>query len=146
MSEENVEIVRRQNDALDRGALVRRAVDAWNARDPDLWRTYATPDIEWTPAGPAAVEGTVYRGSDEVVAGLEAVWETWEEVHFEETELRELGGALLWLGRLKLRGASSHVALDQEFAIRFVLNDGKLAAIHAFLSREDALRAAGLAE
>jgi hypothetical protein len=45
-----------------------------------------------------------------------------------------------------MRGASSHVALDQEFAIRFRLNDGKLAAIHAFLSREDALRAAGLAE
>jgi ketosteroid isomerase-like protein len=79
MSEENVEIVRRQNDAFDRGEpaieLVRRAVDAWNARDPDLWRRHATPDIEWTPAGPAVVEGTVYRGQDEVVAGLEAVWQ-----------------------------------------------------------------------
>jgi ketosteroid isomerase-like protein len=49
MSEQDVEIVR-------------RAVDAWNRRDPDLWRGYATADVEWTPAGPAAVEGTVYRG------------------------------------------------------------------------------------
>jgi ketosteroid isomerase-like protein len=125
--------------------LVRRAVDAWNRRDPDLWRSYATPDIEWTPAGPAAVEGTVYRGHDEVVAGLESVWQTWDEVFFEETEVHELDGATLWLGRLKLRGASSRVSLDQEFAVHFVLRDGKLASIHAFASRRDALKAVGLA-
>ena len=131
MSEETVE-------------LVRRAVDAWNRRDPDLWRSYATADIEWTPAGPAAVEGTVYRGYDEVVAGLESVWQTWDEVFFEEAEVRDLEEAALWLGRLKLRGATSRVELDQEFAVRFVLRDGKLATIQAFLSQRDALAAVGL--
>ena len=50
MSQENVEVTR-------------KAVDAWNRRDPDLWRSYATPDIEWTPAGPAAVEGIVFSGT-----------------------------------------------------------------------------------
>jgi ketosteroid isomerase-like protein len=125
--------------------LLRRAVDAWNRRDPDLWRSYATPDVEWTPAGPAAVEGTVYRGYDEVAAGLRAVWEAWDEVLFEELEVREVGRALLWLGRIKLRGASSRVVLDQEFAVHAVLRDGKLASIHAFLSRGDALKAVGLA-
>ena len=131
MSQENVEVTR-------------RAVDAWNRRDPDLWRNYATPDIEWTPAGPAAVEGTVYRGYDEVVAGLESVWETWDEVFFEESEVRELGDGTLWLGRLKLKGATSHVTLDQEFAVRFGLRAGKLATIEAFLSRQEALKAVGL--
>ncbi len=126
--------------------VVRSAVEAWNRRDPDLWRRYATADIEWTPAGPAAVEGTVYRGYDQVVAGLEAIWQTWDEVFFEESEIRDLGPAALWLGRLKLKGASSQVALDQEFAVHFELRDGKLASIHAFLSRRDALEAAGLAE
>ena len=126
--------------------VIRRAVDAWNRRDPNLWRTYATADIEWTPAGPAAVEGTVYRGYDEVVAGLESVWETWDEVFFEEAEVRDLDEAALWLGRLKLRGATSHIALDQEFAIRFVLRGDKLASIHAFLSRRDALEAVGLSD
>jgi ketosteroid isomerase-like protein len=124
--------------------LVRRAVDAWNQRDPELWRSYATPDIEWTPAGPAAVEGTVYRGYDEVVAGLESVWQTWDEVFFEESEIRAVEGATLWFGRLKVRGASSHVELDQEFAVRFVLRGSKLASIQAFLSRGDALEASGL--
>ena len=128
MSEQDVEIVR-------------RAVDAWNRRDPNLWRGYATADVEWTPAGPAAVEGTVYRGYDEVVSGLESVWETWDEVFFEESEVRELGDAILWLGRLKLRGASSQIALDQEFAVRFVVRAGKLAAIEAFRSWSEAIDA-----
>jgi ketosteroid isomerase-like protein len=114
--------------------VVRAAVDAWNRRDPDLWRSYATPDIEWTPAGPAALEGTVHRGYDEVVAGLESVWQTWDEVFFEESEIVDGAQATLWLGRLKLRGATSHVTLDQEFAVRFVLRAGKLSSIHAFLS------------
>jgi ketosteroid isomerase-like protein len=128
MSEQDVEIVR-------------RAVDAWNRRDPDLWSGYATADVEWTPAGPAAVEGTVYRGYDEVVRGLESVWETWDEVFFEESETRELADAILWLGRLKLRGASSQIALDQEFAVRFVVRAGKLAAIEAFRSWDEAIEA-----
>src|SRR3954454_16840608 len=98
--------------------IVRRAVDAWNRRDPDLWCRYATPDIEWIPAGPAAIEGTAYRGYDEVVAGLQALWEAWDEVYFEEIELRELSDVVLWLGRLTLKGASSHVPLQQEFAVR----------------------------
>ena len=126
--------------------IVRRAVDAWNRRDPDLWCSYATPDVEWTPAGPAAVEGTVYRGSEEVAAGMESVWQTWDEVFFEESEVRDLPEATLWLGRLKLRGASSKIALDQEFAVRFVLRGDKLAAVQAFLSARDALDAMGLAE
>jgi len=80
-----------------------------------------------------------------VAAGLNAVWEAWDEVFFQETEVREVGRALLWLGRIKLRGASSRVALDQDFALHAVLRDGKLASIHAFPSRADALKAVGLA-
>src|SRR6476469_6909933 len=121
--------------------IVRTAVDAWNRRDPDLWSGYATADVEWTPAGPAAVEGTVYRGYDEVVRGLEAVWETWDEVFFEESQMREIEDAILWLGRLKLRGASSQIALDQEFAVRFVVRADKLAAIEAFRSWSEAIDA-----
>jgi hypothetical protein len=92
------------------------------------------------------VEGTVYRGYDEVVAGLESVWETWDEVHFEETEIRDSTVATLWIGRLKLKGASSQVALDQEFAVAFSVRGEKLAMIRAFLSVSEALEAMGLAE
>src|SRR6266480_6574843 len=94
--------------------IVRKAVEAWNRRDADMWRTYAAPEIEWMPACPAAVEGAAYRGYDEVAKGFESVWHTWEEFYFEESEVRDLGESVLWLGRVKMRGASSHVELDQE--------------------------------
>jgi ketosteroid isomerase-like protein len=120
---------------------VRSAVEAWNRRDADLWTTYAAPEVEWMPAGPAAVEGTVYRGYEEVASGLESVWQTWDEVSFEESEVRDLGEAVLWLGRLKLRGATSGVELDQEFAVRFGLRDRQLVTVQAFLGWQAALEA-----
>jgi ketosteroid isomerase-like protein len=47
MSQENVE-------------LLRRGIEAWNRRELDVWLDLGTPDVEWMPAGPAAVERTVY--------------------------------------------------------------------------------------
>jgi len=53
MSQENVEIVR-------------KAIQAWNRREADLLLSYTAPEIEWMPAGPAAVESAVYRGHEAV--------------------------------------------------------------------------------
>src|SRR5437879_3332130 len=105
----------------DKVDVVRKGIDAWNRRDADLWLSYAAPEIEWLPAGPAAVESTVYRGYDEVASGFESVWQTWEQFRLEESEVRDLDGSVLWLGCVKMTGAASHVELDQEFAIRTVL-------------------------
>jgi ketosteroid isomerase-like protein len=127
-------------------ATVRSALEAWNRRDANLWTDYAAPEVEWMPAGPASVEGTVYRGYDEVARGLDSLWQTWDEVSFEEADVRDLDEAVLWLGRLKLRGAASQVELDQEFALRFVLRDGKLARIQSFIGWRQALQAAGLTD
>jgi hypothetical protein len=98
------------------------------------------------PAGPASVEGTVYRGYEEVARGLDSMWQTWDEASFEEADVRDLDDAVLWLGRLKLRGAASQVELDQEFALRFALHNGKLARIQSFIGWRRALEAAGLTD
>ena len=81
-------------------------------------------DASWS----RAVERTVYRGHEEVATGFAAVWETWEEFRFQESEVRDLGDSVLWLGRVKMKGGASHVELDQEFAIHAVLRDGKVTA------------------
>jgi ketosteroid isomerase-like protein len=133
MSQENVKIVR-------------NGVAAWNRRDAELWLTYAAPAIEWVPAGPAAVEQAIYNGYDEVARGLAAVWDTWEVFEFDESEVRDLGDSVLWLGHVKMRGGTSHVELDQEFALHSLLRDGKFIRVQAFLSWREALEAAGLAE
>jgi ketosteroid isomerase-like protein len=123
---------------------VRKAIAAWNRRDAELWLSYAAPEIEWRPAGPAAVERSVYRGYDEVATGFESVWQTWEEISLEESEVRDLDDAALWLGRMKMRGGASHIELEQEFAIHFVFVDGKVVKMKAFAEWRDALTAVGL--
>ena len=133
MSQENVEIVG-------------KAIEAWNQREADLLLSYAAPEIEWMPAGPAAVERAVYRGHEEVANAYAAVWDTWDLFQFEGSQVRDLGDSVLWLGRVKVHGRASHVALDQEFAAHWVLRGGKLTRIQAFLSWQDALQAVGLEE
>jgi ketosteroid isomerase-like protein len=133
MSQENVEIVR-------------KGIDAWNKHDADLWLSYAAPDVEWMPAGPAAVERSVYRGQDEVASGFAAVWQTWDVFHFTEAQIRDLGDSVLWLGRVKMRGSASHIDLDQEFAVHIRLQDGQVVTVRAFLTWREALEAADLSE
>ena len=133
MSQQNVE-------------MVRRGVEAWNQHDADLWLRDAAPEVEWKPAGPAAVERTVYRGYDEVARGFEAVWETWREFHFVESGVRDLGESVLWLGRVKMKGRASHVELDQEFAFCAVLRRGKFVTVQAYLAWHEALANVGLQE
>jgi ketosteroid isomerase-like protein len=133
VSQENVEIVR-------------NGIAAWNRRDAQLWLTYASPEIEWVPAGPAAVDSAVYKGYDEVARGLAGVWDTWEVFEFAESEVRDLGDAVLWLGHVALHGGTSHVELDQEFALHSLLRDGKVIRVQAFLAWRDALEAAALEE
>src|SRR5438309_8184582 len=113
--------------------IVRQGIAAWNRRDADLWLTYAAPEIEWVPAGPAAVEKPIYSGYDDVASGLAAVWDTWEVFEFSEGEVRDLEDSVLWLGHVKMHGGTSHVELDQEFALHSVLSGGKLVRVKAFL-------------
>ena len=131
MSRENVE-------------LLQKGIEAWNRREVELWLEYAAPDIEWMPAGPAAVERTIYRGYDEVRDGITAAWETWDLFEFHESQVRDLCDSTLWLGRVKMRGRTSGVELDQEFAIHSLARDGKITLIHTFLSWQEGLEAVGL--
>ncbi len=133
MSEEEVEIVR-------------AAIDAFNRRDLGAMTQRFDPEIEWEPAGPAAVERPVYQGRDEVSNGFVSAWEAWEVFRVQESELRDLEDSIVWLGRAQLRGGTSHVELDQEFALHFLVRDRRIVRIRGFLGWQEALEAAGLRE
>jgi ketosteroid isomerase-like protein len=124
----------------------RRLIEAFNRRDLAAMVRGFDDEIEWEPGGPAAVERSLYRGRDEVSAGFLATWEAWEVFRFEEHEVRDLADSILWLGRAQLRGGTSHVELDQEFAIRFLIDRGKIARIEGFQTWQAALEAVGLRE
>jgi ketosteroid isomerase-like protein len=126
--------------------IVRAAIDAFNRRDLAAVTERFDPEIEWAPGGPAAVERAVYRGRDEVSSGFAATWEAWELFRVQESEVRDLEDSVLWLGRARLRGGASHVELDQEFAIHFLVRGGKIIRAHGFPGWHEALEAAGLWE
>ena len=52
----------------------RRAIEAWNRRDVDGWLERTASDFEWSPANPAAVERSVYRGDEEIRQAFAAIW------------------------------------------------------------------------
>jgi ketosteroid isomerase-like protein len=131
MSQENVEVVR-------------AAMDAFNRRDLEALTERFDPEIEWAPGGPAAVERAVYRGRDEVSSGFAATWEAWDLFRMQESEFRDLGVSVLWLGRAQMRGGASHIELDEEFAVHFLVRGGKILRAHGFLAWHEALEAAGL--
>ncbi len=62
----------------------------------------------------------------------------------EERELRDLGDSIVWLGRAQMRGGASHIELDQEFAVHFLVREGKIVRLRGFLAWQEALEAAGL--
>ena len=126
--------------------LVRKSIEAWNQRDRETLMSYTTSDVQWEAGGPAAVEQPFYAGREELARGTDALWETWEEFRLQETEVRDLGDTVLWMGRMQLKGGASHVELDQEFAIRFSVCEGEIARGKAYLSFQEACRAAGLSE
>jgi ketosteroid isomerase-like protein len=121
--------------------VVRQLVQAFNRRDLAGMSQMFDREIEWEPGGPAAVERAVYRGRDEVSRGFAATWETWEVFHVEESELRDLGDSIVWLGRARMRGSASHVELDQEFAVHFLVREGKIVRLRGFLAWQEALDA-----
>ena len=133
MSQENVEVVR-------------QTIEAWNQHDLDSGLRFLAPDIEWAPASPAAVERSLYRGHEEVIRGFDAIWDTWDEFRFEESEVRDLGDSVLWLGTVHMRASTSGIELTQEFANHLVLRAGKIVMARAFMSWQEAFEAVGLSE
>ncbi|MGA8927533.1 MAG: hypothetical protein WB462_15075, partial [Solirubrobacterales bacterium] len=64
-----------------------------------------------------------------------------------ESEVRDLGDSLVWLGGARLRGGdASHVEVDQEFAIHFLVEGEKVVRIRGFREWQAALEAVGLLE
>jgi ketosteroid isomerase-like protein len=133
MSQENVE-------------LAKRLIRDFNRRDLAAVNKAFDPEVEWRPVGPAAVERAVYRGRDQVSDGIAAGWDAWEVFRLEEREVRDLGDSVLWMGRAEMRGGTSHVEFDQEFAVQLEINAGSVVRMQGFLAWQEALEAAGLQE
>jgi ketosteroid isomerase-like protein len=136
MSQENVEVVRRQ-------------LEAWQRDDFDAFLANAHPEIEWHAVLQRLLEGpgSVYRGHE----GVRQLWQTYrteiDGFQVEADEIRDAGDdRVVFLGRIRFRGVASGAEVESPFSMVITVRDGKMFHSVDYLSREEALKAVGLAE
>jgi len=103
------------------------------------------PDVEWIPIT-AALEGTSYRGEEEVRGWMEEIKREWEIFETRPRDFRDLGDdRVLILGTWRARGRSSGLELDSQPASWLIkFEGGKITRMQTFTDRAKALEAAGL--
>jgi ketosteroid isomerase-like protein len=133
MSEENLEVVRRSVEAINRG-------------DVEGALSYTDPDGELHSAIVGGAEGSVYRGHDGFRRWYADVMQSFDELITELTEFRDLGEVVVAFGHIRARGRESGMELDTATGWVFTVRNRKVVRAEGFLSYDEALKAAGLQE
>ncbi len=123
----------------------RRVHEAWNRGDVEAGLRDVAEDVVFLPAR-SAVEGA-YRGHD----GLRRFWadntENFEVFQVSYSDVRDLGGRILAIGTIRIRGRGGGVETDIPTAgVATVDEEGKLARWEDFREASLAMEAAGLRE
>jgi ketosteroid isomerase-like protein len=136
MSEENVELVRAQIDAYNRG-------------DYDAALALLDEEVEWHVPEVAALDAPasgIVQGRA-LVAEQFARWlEAWETHAFQVTDALSQGDDVFIAGLQVGRGRHSGLDIRVPTFHVFTVRDQKIVAMRAFSERADALEAAGLDE
>ena len=132
MSQENVEIVLRGVDAMNRG-------------DAEAFNAVCDPRFEMHLAG-ALGEPVRYLGADGVFEFFRDMSETWVEWGFEVERTRDLDDQVLIIGRQRGRGRISGVEVDSPRACVIAVRDGAVTDLRYFMEPAEALEAVGLEE
>jgi ketosteroid isomerase-like protein len=124
--------------------VAKRAMTAFAQRDIESYEELFTPDFEWLPALPMAIESEGYRGRDGVERYFEEISDTWEAYSVIPDEYRDVGSSVLMVGRFETRGKASGVAVDSSLAAVFEFHDGRCSRCRVFFTSSEALKAVGL--
>ena len=136
MSQENVEIVRGQIDAFNRGDFA-AALDLIDE------------EVEWQVPQIATLDAPasgLIRGRDKLIENFTQWFEAWETYAFEATEVRGHGGDVFVSGIQTGRGRNSGIDVTVPTFHVFTVRNGKIARMRTFSDWSEALEAAGLSE
>jgi ketosteroid isomerase-like protein len=132
MSEENVEVVRKLIDAVNRGDI------------EAVLETF-DPDVTFEPLR-ASVQGT-YRGHAGIREWLADTRESFAAFRLDVPDVRDLGDdRVLSIGSLHVRGQGSGAETEVPTAGLATLRNGKVVRLKDYGDRRNALEAAGLRE
>jgi ketosteroid isomerase-like protein len=134
MSEENVEVVRRQFEAFEQGGLDAVA---------EFWH----PDIDWRAVEGAADDVGIIRGKDRLRRYYEGWIEVFDQLHAEVGEvIYEAEERVAVVVHNSGRGRSSGVPTEGRYYVVCKVQDGLIVSGREYETREGALEAAGLSE
>src|SRR5262245_43012774 len=131
MSRENVEIVR-------------ELYSAFNARDAEAMTELTAPDVEWTPD--SRVGQRPIRGRENIIRFFMDQAEVFEEFRVQPERFWDLDDKVLVFLRTTGRGAASGAGFDIRIGNLWTLRDGLVVGGEGYANRDEALKAAGLAE
>jgi ketosteroid isomerase-like protein len=132
MSQENVEAVRRLNEALDRAN--------WDGVFAEI-----SPDFEWE-TDPRHPQAGIYRGRPEFRQFIEDLEAPFEQTVTELEKVFATADQVVAFVKLRRRLRGSGTDLEIRIGMLYTLREGKLVRGQAFAEREKALKAAGLSE
>ena len=136
MSEENVEVVRAQIDAYNRG-------------DYDAALALLDEEVEWHVPEVAALDAPtsgIVQGRARVAEQFARWLEAWESHAFQVTDALSQGDDVFIAGLQVGRGRHSGLDIRVPTFHVFTVRDQKIVAMRTFPERADALEAAGLRE
>lgn len=126
--------------------LARRYVEAFNAGGLDAVEHLWHPEVEaFDP--PTFPDADRHEGAEGLRRLVESYLELGWDGQFWEPEFLDAGEEVLVIWQVQ--GRSAHgggFPMDQNFAHLYLFEDGKVRRIRQFMSREEGLEAAGLAE
>ena len=134
MSQENVEIVRRNYEAFADGGF-------------DRWMEYWSDDLDYRPAKDGVDDPGPVHGKDAMRKHIGDWIETFDEFWFGPVELIDAGeDTVVGVERYGGRAKQSGVETDQTCGIVFTIREGKIARCREYATRAEAIEAAGLGE
>jgi ketosteroid isomerase-like protein len=133
MSQENVE-------------LVRRNLDAFNRRDVDGYvETIANDFVLHSQFG--GVEGRSYRGHGDIPRYFEDLAEAWHGYRAEPRDpVQGEDGKVACTLLVTAEAEQSGIKMEKRLGVVFTVRAGKIVGIDAYATRAEALEAAGLRE
>jgi hypothetical protein len=130
-------------------AVAEAAVRFWNAKEREDFLALFHSGAIWSSAIKREVEGGegLYRGREEIGKFWDewhVVWDDLEMIISEISNPRE-GCVFAW-GALRGSGSASGAGTERPFGWVFQIENGLIREVRAYLTREEALAAAGLSQ
>jgi uncharacterized protein len=123
----------------------KRGLEAGNRGDVEALLEVLDPEVAWHSALHALLggEATVYRGHEGVREMIGDLYEAFDEIHIEVSDVRDLGDRLVAIGRTRARGEASGADVETPIAFVTEFRDGKAISVRGYLDPDEAVEAAG---